>query len=170
MPRAGNGFWDDRRIGTVVIVMCTLSIMTYYLDRYGDGFIAKLIAPKTVTTDKPAVLEDASRRVRLKYAEEARKSGLWAAAHYGAGKNYMVPWNKMIYYLDGLWTALPVATPIETYTYAIRNHVDLLVFEDPKPVIPDSELFSAAPGFALDSIYHSDTTPYRVAFYRPITY
>jgi 4-amino-4-deoxy-L-arabinose transferase-like glycosyltransferase len=163
-------FQDDRRIGAVVIVLCTLSIMVYDLDRYGDGLIAKLIAPKTGATDKPAVPADATRNKRLHYAEDARKSGLWAAAHFGAGKNYMVPWNKMIYYLDGLWTALPVASPAETYAYAIRNHVDLFVFENPDPTIPDSELFSAVPGFALDSIYHSDTTPYRVAFYRPITH
>lgn len=162
-------FQGDRRIGTVVIVLCTLSIMTYYLDRYGDGLIAKLFVPKTGTTDKPVVHEDASRNVRLKYADEARKSGQWAAAHYGAGKNYMVSWNKMIYYLDGLWTALPVATPNEIYAYAIRNRVDLLVFEVTQPEIPDMELISAAPGFALDSIYHSDSFPYRVAFYRPIT-
>jgi 4-amino-4-deoxy-L-arabinose transferase-like glycosyltransferase len=163
-------FQDDRRIGTVVTVLCTLSIMAYDLDRYGDGLIAKLIAPETGTVDKPAPLEDASRSARIHYADDARKAGQWAAAHYGAGKNYMVPWNKMIYYLDGLWTALPAASPAETYAYAIRNRVDLLVFEDPEPAIPDSELYSAAPGFALDSIYHSDSSPYRVAFYRPITF
>jgi 4-amino-4-deoxy-L-arabinose transferase-like glycosyltransferase len=163
-------FQGNRRIGTVVIVLCTLSIMTYYLDRYGDGLIAKLIVPKTGTTDKPAAPADATRNARLNYTEEARKAGLWAAAHYGAGKNYMVAWNKMIYYLDGLWTALPIATPIETNTYAIRNHVDLLVYEVPKPAIPDSGLISAVPCFALDSIYHSDSSTYRVAFYRPITY
>lgn len=82
----------------------------------------------------------------------------------------MVPWNKMIYYLNGLWTALPVATTLETYVYAIRNRVDLLVFEVTEPEVPDSELISAAPGFALDSIYHSGSSPYRVAFYRPITH
>ena len=163
-------FQGDRRIGTVLIVLCTLSIMIYYLDRYGDGLIAKLIVPKMGTMDKPAAPEGASRNVRLNYTEEARKSGQWAAAHYGAGKNYMVSWNKMIYYLDGLWTALPVAAPIEINAYAIRNHVDLLVFEVTEPEIPDLELISAAPGFALDSIYHSDSSPYRVAFYRPITY
>jgi hypothetical protein len=82
----------------------------------------------------------------------------------------MVPWNKMIYYLDGLWTALPVAPLEEVHAYAIRNRVDLLVLEVSEPAFPDSGLASAAPGFALDSIYHSDTTPYRVAFYRPITH
>jgi 4-amino-4-deoxy-L-arabinose transferase-like glycosyltransferase len=137
-------FQDDRRIGAV--------------------------APETGTVDKPAVPEDASRSARLHYAEDARKSGQWAAAHYGAGKNYMVPWNKMIYYLDGLWTALPVAPLEEVHAYAIRNRVDLLVLEVSEPAFPDSGLASAAPGFALDSIYHSDTTPYRVAFYRPITH
>ncbi|MGD0584734.1 MAG: glycosyltransferase family 39 protein [Oryzomonas sp.] len=163
-------FRGDRRIGTVVIVLCTLSIMTYYLDRYGNGLLANLIVPKTGITDKPTEPENSDRNAWLNYAEEARKSGQWAAAHYGTGKNYMVSWNKMIYYLDGLWTALPVAAPKEIYAYAIRNRVDLLVFEVTEPEIPDMELISAVPGFTLDSIYHSDSSPYRVAFYRPITF
>jgi 4-amino-4-deoxy-L-arabinose transferase-like glycosyltransferase len=163
-------FRDDRRIGTAVIVLCTLSIMVYDLDRYGDGLVAKLIAPETEATDKSAVSADASRNERHQYAEDARKSGLWAAAHYGAGKNYMVQWNKMIYYLNGLWTPLPVAAPLEKYTYAVRNRVDLYVFEVRNPEVQDSELISAAPGFVLDTIYHSDNSPYRVAFYRPIIF
>ena len=160
----------DRRIGTAVIVLCTLGIMTYYLDRYGDGLVAKLLAPKPATADKPAPPVDASRNARLQYTEDARKSGQWAAAHYGAGKNYMVPWNKMIYYLDGLWTALPVASLAEIHDYAVRNRVDLLVFEVWEPAVSDLELTSAVPGFALDSVYHSDSSTYRVAFYRPITH
>lgn len=60
-------FQDDRRIGTAVIVLCTLSIMVYDLDRYGDGLITKLIAPKTGTTDKPARPEEANRSALLSY-------------------------------------------------------------------------------------------------------
>jgi len=169
---AANRRWfrGDRRIGVVVIVLCTLGIMTYDLDRYGNGLVAKLLAPKAATVNQPAPPEDSSRGARLQYAEEARKSGLWAAAHYGAGKNYMVSWNKMIYYLNGLWTALPVASLEEIHAYAVRNRVDLLVFEVFDPRFPDAELASAVPGFALDSIYHSDSSTHRVAFYRPITH
>jgi len=167
---AANRRWfrGDRRIGTTVIVLCTLGIMTYNLDRYGNGLVAKLLAPQAATVAKPAPPEDASRSARLQYAEDARKSGLWAAAHYGPGKNYMVSWNKMIYYLDGLWTALPVASLAEIHAYAVRNRVDLLVLEVFEPAFPDSALAFAAPGFALDSTYHSDSSTYRVAFYRPV--
>jgi len=163
-PLRGN-----RRVGAAVLILCMLGIMTYYLDRYGNGFIAKIIVPATVTTDQPAGLEDKSRNARLNYTEEARKAGQWAAAHYGAGKNYMVTWNKMIYFLNGLWTPLPVATPDEIHAYAISNHADLLVAEVRRREVPDAALASALPGFTLDSVYHSDSSPYRVAFYRPIT-
>jgi hypothetical protein len=93
---------------------------------------------------------------------------MWAAAQFGAGRNYMVSWNKMIYYLNGLWTAEPVAPPYETYKYAIMNRVDLLVQEVLEPGIPDLALTMAPPGFVFVTLYHSDTTDYRVAFYRPL--
>jgi 4-amino-4-deoxy-L-arabinose transferase-like glycosyltransferase len=161
-------FHDRSRMGTAVIALCTIFIMTYYVDRYSGGLMTMLMPPKTDNTDKTVKREDPSRTARLNYAEDARKAGQWAAARYGAGKNYMVPWNKMIYYLNGLWTALPVASQQATYAYAIRNRVDLLVFEIAEPEIPDSALAGAAPGFKLDSVYHSETSPYRVAFYRPL--
>jgi hypothetical protein len=161
---------DRRRMGTAVIALCTIIIMTYYVDRYSGGLMSMLMPPKTGTADKTVKREDPSRTARLNYAEDARKAGQWAAARYGAGKNYMFPWNKMIYYLNGLWTPLPVASSQETYAYAIRNRVDLLVFEIAEPKIPDSALAGAAPGFKLDSVYHSETSPYRVAFYRPLIF
>jgi 4-amino-4-deoxy-L-arabinose transferase-like glycosyltransferase len=146
-------FPGSRRTGTVVVALVTIVIMTYYVDRYSGGLFQKPVPQK------------ASAKASL--AEDARKAGQWAAAHYGAGKNYMVAWIKIIYYLNGLWTALPVAWPEEVYLYALRNKVDVLVLEVP-PALSDEALSGAVPGFLLDSIYHSETSPYRVAFFRPI--
>ena len=156
------------RISGITLTVCIITIMTYYFDTYSNGAVSKVFLQKPGSTETADNIEDQSRAARLSYGEEARKAGQWAAAHYGAGKNYMVPWNKMIYYLNGLWTALPVAGIRETYAYAIHNRVDLLVFEIPDPEIPDYVLATAAPGFILDAVYRSETAPYRVAFYKPL--
>jgi 4-amino-4-deoxy-L-arabinose transferase-like glycosyltransferase len=158
---------EHPRIGTVLLAAGTLALMAYDLDRYGNGLVRKALAPETAVSGTQESSHDPSRAARLNYAEEARAAGQWAALRYGPGKNYMVTWNKMIYYLNGLWTPLPVADPIATYRYALRNRVDLLVLEVHDPEFPDAGLASAAPGFILDSVYHSKTSTYRVAFFRP---
>lgn len=155
-------------IRTIVLVLCTLIIMTYYVDRYSGGLLPKLMPLNTDISGSIDIRKASNIIPKASVAEDARKAGQWAAAHYGAGKNYMIPWSRLIYYLNGLWTALPVAEPEEIYIYALRNKVDVLVIEGPDPSISDSDLADGAPGFTLDSIYHSETTPYRVAFYKPI--
>ncbi|BCS52964.1 glycosyltransferase family 39 protein [Geobacter sp. SVR] len=164
---AARRLFTDRTAAGVVIV-CTTGLMAYYLDRYGNGLLTGMFSPKQDAKVTVKAVPDPGRAVRLNYADDARKAGQWAALRYGPGKNYMVAWNKMIYYLNGLWTALPVADPPATYRYAVRNHVDLFVIEVHNAEVPDAGLASAAPGFALDSVYHSEATPYRVAFFRPL--
>lgn len=151
-------------LANIAVGVCILTLMTYDIDTYSGGAVSRIAA----RASGPPETADPNRAARLNYGEEARKAGQWAAARYGAGKNYMVPWNKMIYYLNGLWTALPVATPRECFEYARRNRVDILVLEIPNPGIPDSDLATIAPGFSLDAVYHSASSPYRVAFYRPL--
>ena len=148
-------FFPTRRsIATSLVAICTVSLMTYYM-AINLGYGAKVNA-------------DAGRTARLNYADEARKAGLWAAATFGPGKNYMVAWNKMIYYLNGLWTPEPVAGAMEIYKFAASNHVDLFVKEVFEPGISDVDLKSGPPGFKLAQIYRSDSPDYRVAFYQPL--
>ena len=77
----------------------------------------------------------------------------------------MVIWNKLIYYLNGLWTALPMASPYERYSYALRNRVDLFILKlTAAPLIPP---WLTLPGLFLIST-KSETASYKVAFYRII--
>ena len=100
-------------------------------------------------------------------AEEARKAGLWGAAQFGPGKNYMVGWSKIIYYLDGLWTAWPVADYLQLIGYARRNKVDYLVEE---LVGPESMSEPTKPPYGLElaGLYRSETSQYAAVFYRLI--
>ena len=160
-------FHGSKLIKTYVISFFTILIMVYYVDRY-NGLLTTLMTWKVKPVPAANSIMDKNANLKRMLPEEARKAGQWAAAHYGTGKNYMVEWNKLIYHLDGLWTALPIAEPEKVYLYALRNQVDILVIEGIDPEIPDSALNNRLYGFSLDSVYHSEKTPYRVAFFRPI--
>jgi 4-amino-4-deoxy-L-arabinose transferase-like glycosyltransferase len=105
---------------------------------------------------------DVSTRYSLN--EEARKAGQFGAQRFGPGKNYMASWGKIVYYLNGLWTALPVADDQELLAYARRNRVDYIVLEskgkqsmaEPGPL----------PGLELEARYRSSSYPYSADFYR----
>ena len=115
------------------------------------------VAPKAAV---PATVSD-----RLIYAEETKKAAEMAPRIFGPGRNYMSPWNKMIYYLDGIWTAEPVADYFSQLQYARKNGVEYIVREFFDSVT-DDELKMAPPGISLAAVYRSQRINYGVAFYR----
>ncbi len=160
-------FHNRKLVGTAVISLITIVIMAYYVDRYHG--LRTVLAPWQATPPpSPSVITDQNVSRKSLMTENARKAGQWATARYGTGKNYMVRWNKLIYHLNGLWTAFPVAEPLEIYQYALRNQVDYLAIEGINPDIPDDALTDAVYGFTLDSIFHAEKSLYRVAFFRPL--
>jgi len=108
-------------------------------------------------------------RYRLKLAGYMRDAALMARGKFGPGHNYMVNWNKMIYYLDGLWTPFPIAdTLTDLLDFARRNNVDYIVrdLDDNEIDMPDSDLFrNTPPGLKLAGIYRSKDLNYAVSFY-----
>jgi hypothetical protein len=97
--------------------------------------------------------------------EEVKKAGQWGASRFGPGKNYMVRWNKIVYNLDGLWTAFPVAEVPQIVDYARRNGVDYIVLEQNAP--PSRSALQNPPnGLEVAGLYRSDGFPYVVVFYR----
>lgn len=147
-----------------VLGVCLLTVTAAAI---GGRFIFALhpFSPGGTPPAPPAPSAEIS--IRRNLAEEARKAGLWGARRFGPGKNYMVPWSKIIYYLDGRWTAFPVAGYPEMLDYARRNGVDYIVVEMvgensmPEPEKPPY-------GLQLAEFYRSDTSPYAVAFYRVV--
>lgn len=96
--------------------------------------------------------------------EEARKAGLYAVTRFGAGKNYMATWGKIVYHLEGEWTALPVAADTDVLNYARRNGVDYVVVELLGPSAAGE--VPVPRGFELAGVYRSLLVKYTAAFYR----
>ncbi|MFH1027741.1 MAG: glycosyltransferase family 39 protein [Pseudomonadota bacterium] len=140
----------DSRVASGVCLSIVAALSLYYVS-------LTTVAPKAAV---PATVSD-----RLIYAEETRKAAETGPRVFGPGRNYMVPWNKMIYYLDGIWTAEPVADYFSQLQYARKNGVEYIVREFFDNVT-DDELKAAPPGISLATVYRSQRINYGVAFYR----
>ena len=146
------------RLGVLLLIVATVLV--------GARFLFAL-HPVSLGPSAPPAAPSADIATRRNMAEEARKAGQWGVERFGPGKNYMVPWSKIVYYLDGLWTAWPVTDYPHLIAYARRNGVDYLVVEQ---VGEGSmgEVENPPFGAELAGIYRSTGYPYAVAFYRLI--
>ena len=144
------------RIGALLLTVTSLAIgARFHLALHPFSLGKSAPSPIAPTTDVSN---------RLNMAEEARKAGQWGARRFGPGKNYMVMWSKIVYYLDGLWTARPIADYNELLAYAQQNGVDYIVVElvgEQSKIEPGQ-----APGLEHAARYQSSTYPYAVDFYR----
>ena len=144
------------RVGALLLAGITAIIgARFYYARHPMAFSSAMPA---------AAVPSADIANRLNLADEQRKAGQWGAMQFGPGKNYMVPWSKIIYPLDGIWTAFPVAGVEDLLGYARANGVDYIVIE----LVGEQSRIEPAQvaGLALAARYRSDTFPYAVAFYR----
>jgi hypothetical protein len=90
-----------------------------------------------------------------------------ARQKFGPRRNYMLQWNKMIYYLDGLWTPMPITGYRRMLEFARHNKVDYIVLEYSGGAFADSMRRGAIPppGLSLAGIYRSEDFEYCAAFY-----
>ena len=102
---------------------------------------------------------------RRSYAAEAEKAGRWIAQTMGPGHNYMVPWSKLIYPLDGLWTATPVAEYPRLHAFAVSQGAEFLLAEI-DGTVPVDEVTKTPPGLNFVTMYRSPQSGYTVAIYR----
>ena len=100
--------------------------------------------------------------------ERLKKVAEWTRKSLSGHPNYMTYWSKLVYYLDGRWTALPVASLSDTIAYARKHKVDYIVregagveweIEMAASVNSDKRLIVAA-------IYRSQDSDYRVVFFK----
>jgi len=105
---------------------------------------------------------------RVSMAEEQKKVGVWAQARFSGTPNYMLPWSKLAYYLNGRWTAMPVAGIYDTLKYAETNKVDYLIYEAQGRAQKDQLVayFSRVPKMQLAQTYKSQTSGYHVLFFK----
>jgi 4-amino-4-deoxy-L-arabinose transferase-like glycosyltransferase len=105
--------------------------------------------------------------LRANEAMVSKELGMLASQRFGPGRNYMVKWSKLVYYLDGYWTALPIASFHEIHKYAKAHQVDYVVFQ--ARTAEEMDLINhPLPGFKLVETIASQEYYYKLAFYRPI--
>ena len=142
---------DGAHIATVASLTIATLVAGYYLSL-------------RVVKQAPAVT--GSSPARAVFAEETKKAAEMARQRFGPGRNYMVSWNKMIYYLDGLWTAAPVTDFSSMMNFAVRNNVDYLVREIEASKISAADVAATPPGLRLAAVYQSPRIDYAVIFYQ----
>lgn len=148
---------DAARVGGLLLTLTAAVI--------GARFLFALHPFSLASAAPSPIAPSAEISFRQSMAEEARKAGEWGALQLGSGKNYMVFWSKIVYHLNGLWTALPVADYREILEYARVNQVDYIVTElagEESMAQPESP----PPGLELALSYRSATYPYKVNFYK----
>jgi 4-amino-4-deoxy-L-arabinose transferase-like glycosyltransferase len=117
------------------------------------------------TGGSPAPQPSADIMARRSYAAEAEKAGQWIAQTLGPGHNYMVPWSKLIYPLNGLWTAAPVAEYPRLHAYALKQGAEYFLMEMDGSV-PVERIKDVPPGLKFETMYRSPQNGYTVAVYR----
>jgi hypothetical protein len=103
--------------------------------------------------------------VRRLYTADAEKAGRWIAEKFGPGHNYMVPWSKLIYHLDGLWTAAPIAEYERFHAFALSQGAECYLAET-NNTVPIEKLTEVPPGLRFETIYRSPQSDYAVAVYK----
>jgi hypothetical protein len=128
------------------------------------AFPLQMFTPQvTGGTSLPQLSEDI--KARRSHAADAEKAGRWIAQTLGPGHNYMVPWSKLIYHLNGLWTAAPVAEYPQLYSFAMRQRAEFYLIEMDGSV-PMNQIVEAPPGLKYVTLYRSPESNYTVAVYR----
>jgi hypothetical protein len=120
-----------------------------------------------VLLQRPPAQTSRDHIARNKDYEDTRDAARIARELFGPGRNYMVEWNKMIYYLDGLWTPMPITSQERLIEFARRQNVDIVIREYPGWEWTDEQLMNYAPrGLKLEGFYRSTDQEYIAVFYR----
>jgi uncharacterized membrane protein YuzA (DUF378 family) len=117
-----------------------------------------------IVQQAPAV--SGTNSARQMFAEETKKAGEMARQRFGPGRTYMVPWNKMIYYLDGLWVSQPITDFATLMRFAERNKVEYIVSENATSEMSPADLINVPPGLKVAAVYRSPRIDYTVVFYQ----
>lgn len=132
-------------------------------------FVAVVVSYDIWAVKGPSRNASANVKYRIESAQEQKKAGEWAQKEFKGTPNYMITWSKLAYYLNGRWTAMPVADYNGMVWYAKKNKADYLVFETSGR--GESEEIVRTMGNTLDlevaGVYDSPKQNYGVVFLRP---
>ena len=113
----------------------------------------------------PAQQPSAEIVARRSYAADADMAGRWISQTLGPGHNYMVPWTKLIYPLNGLWTAMPIAEYPRLHAFAVKEGAEFLLVERDGTATVE-QLMETPPGIKFVTMYRSPSSDYAVVVYR----
>ncbi|GAB4301472.1 MAG: hypothetical protein Fur0034_15300 [Desulfuromonadia bacterium] len=125
----------------------------------------RFVAPRLIQSTGGG---EPSTEGRMIYAREVEMAGMWGVQRFGRGRHYLSPWSKIVYHLDGRWSAEPVAPLPDVHRFALERGVDLVVKEAVGDSYRPEDLTTPPPGFVLRGLYRSLTHPYMVGFYAPV--
>ncbi len=151
----------SKSVGRKVSVVIMLILAVYF--RF-SAFPVHLF-PSQDTGVSVAPQPSAEILARRSYAVEAEKAGNWIAKTMGPGHNYMVSWSKLVYPLNGLWTATPVANYPQLHTFALQQGAEFFLVEMDGSV-PVKQIEETPPGLKYVTMYRSPQNGYTVAVYR----
>jgi len=127
------------------------------------GFLVAYASPLLPAPGAPRQAAPASLKNLVR--ADAARAGAFGRQLLGPGKNFMVSWSPLVYYLDGIWTARPVADYQDQLDYARRNKVDYIVYDLSRPDI-SLEAMTFAPGLEVVGTYQSPDSPFKAVFFR----
>lgn len=176
LPVFTGGWWKYLLPYLPLLIIAASAGLFQLSEMIGNGKFSRLLPWSIVIllggyyqyciTIKPSPPPNQDVRMRMAYSSDASKAAKWIRARLGPGKNYMIPWNKMIYDLDGIWTAEPVADYFSKLRYAQNNNVDYYLAEFSRKEVSSAEIKNPPPGMSLETVYESPETDYAVAVYR----
>jgi hypothetical protein len=140
-------------LGKAFLLLATILIVV--------RFVVALQPPKN---GKPT--ENAAWRAT--YNQEVVRVGAWMSQRFEPGKNYMIQWSRLIYYLNGLWTPDPLAETDAILKFAKMSGVDYIVKEIFDPNMSLQDIKNTPPGVKFTDIYVSKDGAYKVAFFQLI--
>lgn len=141
------------RYSTTISMILIITLAVYY-----QSLFAEKPAPQSVVNQE-----------RGNAVDEAREAALMARRIFGPNRNYMVTWNKMIYYLDGFWTADPITDHYNTsLAYARQNGVEFIVKEYFNEHPSDEAIAQTPQGIRVGAVYRSPRFNYTAVFFEVV--
>lgn len=173
LPIFTEGWWKYLLPYSPFLIILAVAGISYLCEKFNWKYLlpafATIVTVYSLWTVKASPLVkhgDRGVTSRISMLEEQKKAGLWAQKRFNGTPNYMVQWSKLAYYLNGRWTAMPVADYYGMVWYAKKNSVDYLVFETSGRGESEelARIMGNTPDIEVADIYINETNSYGVVF------
>lgn len=175
-PVFTNGFWIYHVPYVPALVMLAAAGYTRISDMAAKrvGFAVPVLLAVTVAWTGYSVYVNAASSPEYveviaykKYvSDESMNAGRDVRNKFGSGAVYMMRWSRLVYYLGGRWTQLPVSSNERIIEYGRANGAGYIVEELVGDETVEGPRFLGTPGLELKYMYQSSGTPYVVMVWK----